>query len=248
MAVKLPKQLPSRLTTLQKACPEATFAANPDTCPDGSRVGGATVTTPVLPDKLAGPAYFVSHGGAAFPDLDLILNGNGVRVILVGNTNITGAVTTSTFASLPDVPISGFSLNLPVGKTSALTGNGSLCASTLVMPTTLIAQSGAKITQNTKIAVTGCGPKVLKRRVKGHTALITVQVAAAGRVSGSGSNLKRVTRHLSKASKLTLRVPLSAKGVRALRRHGRLTVSVRVGFIPSAKGPSSKAFTTVTFR
>ena len=39
--VQLPKQLPSRLTTLQKACPEATFEANPFTCPAGSFVGGA---------------------------------------------------------------------------------------------------------------------------------------------------------------------------------------------------------------
>jgi hypothetical protein len=248
VSVKLPKQLPSRLTTLQKACPEATFAANPYSCPTGSRVGGVTVKTPVLPDPLTGPVYFVSHGGAAFPDLDLLLNGDGVHVILVGNTNITGAVTTSTFASLPDVPITSVALNLPVGKYSALTGNGSLCGSTLVMPTTIVGQNGAKITQNTKLAVSGCGPKVLKRKISGNTALITLQTPAAGRVSGSGTNLKRVTRHASKVTTLTLKVPLSANGVRSLRKHGKLTVSVRLGFIPSKKGPTSKTLTTVTFR
>ena len=67
-------------------------------------MGGATVLTPVLPDKLTGPAFFVSHGGAAFPDLDLVLDGNGVQVILVGNTNITKGITTSTFAASPTCP------------------------------------------------------------------------------------------------------------------------------------------------
>ena len=120
--VSLPKQLPSRLTTLQKACPEATFAANPVNCRAlGSEVGSATVTTPVLPGKLKGSAYLVSHGGEAFPDLDIVLEGDGITVILTGNTKITKGITSSTFAAIPDVPVTSFVLNLPVGPHSALT-------------------------------------------------------------------------------------------------------------------------------
>ena len=48
VVVQLPKQLPSRLTTLQKACPETTFAANPYTCPSGAFVGGVRANTPAL--------------------------------------------------------------------------------------------------------------------------------------------------------------------------------------------------------
>ncbi|HEY1689485.1 MAG TPA: hypothetical protein VGF95_11560, partial [Solirubrobacteraceae bacterium] len=73
--VELPKQLPSRLSTLQKACTAATFDADPADCPAASRVGSATAVTPVLPEELTGPAYFVSYGGQKFPELVIVLQG-----------------------------------------------------------------------------------------------------------------------------------------------------------------------------
>jgi hypothetical protein len=60
--LSLPKKLPARLTTLQKACAEATFAKNPALCPAASIVGTAVAHTPVRPVALEGPGYFVSHG------------------------------------------------------------------------------------------------------------------------------------------------------------------------------------------
>jgi hypothetical protein len=244
--VQLPKQLPSRLTTLQKACPEAVFAANPYNCPSGSFVGGVRANTPVLPGKLKGPAILISHGGEAFPDLDLVMEANGVRVILVGNTKISKGITTTTFATLPDVPVSSVTVNLPIGAHSAVTANGNLCLTPLLMPTTLIGQNGFKVTQKTKLAVAGCGVRIAGHKVIGNTAYITVQTYAAGRISGSGSNLATVYRKLGKAEKTaTLKVPLSRAG----QRRGRpLRIKLRVGFVPKTKSVgNSAASTTVTF-
>jgi hypothetical protein len=175
-AVVLPKQLPARLTTIQQACPEAVFNANPASCPVGSNIGTATASTPVLAGALSGPAYLVSHGGAAFPDVTLVLQGEGVTLVLVGSVDIKHGITSSDFASIPDAPISSFELNLPEGPHSGLTAvlpakaKGSLCGTSLSMPTTITGQDGAQITQNTKIAVTGCAKAkpVKKKKAKKH--------------------------------------------------------------------------------
>jgi hypothetical protein len=166
ISVSLPKQLPSRLTTIQQACPEATFAANPATCPAGSLIGFATGSTPVLSVPVTGPAYLVSHGGAAFPDIKLILQAEGVRVDLTGSINIKGQITSSTFASIPDVPISSFELKLPEGPHSALTPNGNLCAKSLFMPTTIVGQNGRRLVRSTKVTVAGCPKKKPKKKLK----------------------------------------------------------------------------------
>ena len=129
--VDLPKQLPSRLTTLQKACTEKAFEANPSTCPSESIVGHAKAVTPILPVPLEGPAYFVSHGGAKFPELIIVLQGYGFTIDLHGETFISKAgITSSTFHAVPDEPVNTFELTLPQGKYSALAANGNLCALT----------------------------------------------------------------------------------------------------------------------
>ncbi len=159
--VSLPKQLPSPLKTLQKACTEKVFVDNPSNCPVASRVGEALVSTPVLEGGLSGPAYFVSYGGAKYPELILVLTGeDGVTVQVHGETFISKqGITSATFNTVPDVPFSGFELTLPQREDPAITANGNLCKGTLIMPTEFVGQNGVKITQNTKIAVTGC-PKV----------------------------------------------------------------------------------------
>ena len=164
LKVDLPKQLPSRLTTLQKACPDSTFDANPAACPAASRVGTATATTPVLPVHLEGPAYFVSHGDQKFPELIFALSGEGVTVYVHGETFISPAgITSSTFRTVPDVPIGTFELKLPQGPYSALAANGNLCTTKLAMPTTFVAANGMSIKQTTPITTTGCPKRKTKK-------------------------------------------------------------------------------------
>ena len=159
--VSLPKVLPSRLTTLNKACAAEVFAADPGACPAASRVGIANALSPILANPLSGPVYFVSHGGAAFPDLVMVLQGESITVDLVGNTSIIKNVTSSTFAAIPDVPVSRFDLTLPEGPYSALAATANLCQTKLTMPTKLVGQNGAVLQRSTKIAVSGC-PKAKK--------------------------------------------------------------------------------------
>ena len=184
--VQLPLALSSRLETLQQACTEQQFAANPAGCPPASRVGTALARTPILSAPLAGPAYLVSHAAAAFPDLVIVLQGDNVTITLIGHTQIKKGITYSRFETLPDAPISSFQLALPAKRYSILTGR-ELCKPThtvkirervtihirgraiptvrtvtrripaqLLMPTEIVGQNSAVITQMTHVALTGC--------------------------------------------------------------------------------------------
>jgi hypothetical protein len=157
--VTLPIALPSRLTTIQKACVDKVFEANPDSCAEGSNIGTAIIHTPVFNNPLKGPAYLVSHGNAAFPDVEFVLRGEGVTIILDGKTDIKKGITTSSFETLPDAPFTEFETVLPEGPHSALGANGNLCAQPLIMPTVITSQSGVVITQQTKMKVSGCPKK-----------------------------------------------------------------------------------------
>jgi hypothetical protein len=171
--IQLPKQLPAELKTLQKACPEATFAASPALCPKESRVGIGIARTLLLANPLTGIVYLISHGDKAFPGLVAVLQGEGVTIDLSGSTDIRKGTVRTTFA-VPDVPISSFELNFPQGPFPVFgpnlpaNANGSFCSSKLLSPTTIRGQNGAEFTQQTRIHVTGChkAKKVGRRRHK----------------------------------------------------------------------------------
>jgi hypothetical protein len=169
--LELPISLPSRLTTLQKSCPDHTFQATPipgQACNEESVIGSGVVHTPVLKSALTGPAYLVSHGGRAFPDVEFVLQGERILVVLDGETEIAPENgierTYSRFNNNPDVPFTSFEANLPMGPHSALAANVpwkakySLCQAKLTMPTQITGQNGTVIQTTTNIKPEGCHP------------------------------------------------------------------------------------------
>jgi hypothetical protein len=173
-----------------------------------------------------------------------------VTVILTGNTKITKGVTSTNFAAIPDVPVTSFVLTLPVGEHSALTAIGSLCTKALTVPTTIDAQSGARLVQKTKISVSSCPVQIVSHKVVGHRLVLKVRTFAAGRVSVKGKDLKAPRyKKLTKATTTTIKIPLSRKGLAALARHRKLKIKVRVGFVPKTKTESvSSASVEVKFK
>lgn len=246
--LQLPEALPSRNETLNKACTEAQFAANPAGCPEAAVVGSATAHTPLLSVPLTGPAYLVSHGGAAFPDLVFLLQGEGVHIELVGNTDIKKIngkeITFSKFETVPDAPINSFETDLPEGPHSILDFFGEFCAKKeLFGPTTIVAQNNARFEQNTRIAVTGCPPTVAitKKQVKGGRLVLGLKLSQAGSVKVSGKSIKAAQKTLPAGSH-TLTLNLNRTGRSAAKHHKKINVTVTL------TAGSQKASTNSTFK
>jgi hypothetical protein len=202
----LPIALPSRLTTIQKACLVATFDLPPvgHACGEGSHIGDAIAHTPVLKQPLTGPAYLVSHGSASFPDVEFVLQGEGIKVVLDGKTDIKNGITYSRFETIPDAPVEKFETTFPAGPHSALTANVpesehfNLCkhAAELVIPTEITGQNGAVIKQNTQVALTGCGGVAGSCRgskARSHSCLVLALAECRKKYKGKAKRKKRAS-------------------------------------------------------
>src|SRR5439155_5890305 len=98
---------------------------NADNCPSGSQVGSATAITPLLATPLTGPVRLVENPGG-LPHVVVYLSGL-INVRLVGDVTLASAGTTTTFAGIPDVPLSRFTLDFNGGSGGLLSATADLC-------------------------------------------------------------------------------------------------------------------------
>ena len=131
-------------------------------CPASSIVGSATAVTPLLSGPLSGPVYLVqgiriSHGQQirTLPSLLIPLRGQ-LALDLRATTSVNSASKlVTTFASIPDAPVSKFTLTISGGRRGLLVITGrsrNICSAPQVATATLGAQSGKSVALTTKLS------------------------------------------------------------------------------------------------
>ena len=117
----IPNSVGPNLAALGTLCTDA--QADSDSCPAGSQVGTASAASRLLPGTLAGNVYVVGQSGGQLPKLAVLLKG-AINLRIDGQLSLgSDGATTTTFAALPDVPLSTFTLHIR----GLVTNNKDLC-------------------------------------------------------------------------------------------------------------------------
>jgi hypothetical protein len=131
---------------INNPCTRVQFAA--EQCPAKSVLGKARAWSPLLGRPLEGPVYFRSNGGErTLPDLVADLKGQ-INVVLVGwidSVKVKHSERTrvrTTFAAVPDAPVSRFVMELSGGKHGLLENNSNLCKTKLQATVKMGGQNG----------------------------------------------------------------------------------------------------------
>lgn len=235
VAVTLPLSVALDAENAQALCkPEQATAR---ACPEASIVGKATAVTPILDQPLSGPVYFVeglrtsSTGRVVktLPKLMIALKGQ-VELDLMADSSVTDDQLVTTFGFVPDAPISSFRLQIAGGQHGILeatgTGGNNVCDAVQVAAAAFTGQNGKLLASKPKIA-TPCGLRVAAKSVSAAGLSVKLSGLGKGRLTVSGSGVKRTARSIRSATVATIRPRLSASGRRALAsgRAVRATVS-----------------------
>ncbi|HEX5922871.1 MAG TPA: hypothetical protein VFY45_03500 [Baekduia sp.] len=200
-------------------------------CPQKSVIGTMTAISPVLKGPLSGKIYFVK-GVRTDPK-----SGRQIRTLptlliqLRGEVNINLRATnsvpdnkhlTTTFASIPDAPLSSATVKLNGGKKGILVvtdDHDDICYTPQKPFLAAAAQSGDRYDAATTMTVQ-CPLAVVSRTFTQTAVRVRVSGIGAGKLTVSGPGLKTTRRTITSATNATVTLKLTPKG-RQLRKTGR---------------------------
>ncbi len=158
--------LPSGLTgdneLLGMRCPRASFEAG--SCPASTIVGTARAESPLQSEALVGTVAIIEPSDPGLPDIGLDLRGP-LALKLTGELGLdASARAVTTFAGLPDIPISDFKLTFTREPGFVIAGVD-MCQTRLVVDGAFLAHSGARTSVGAPIRARRCGGQA-KRKPK----------------------------------------------------------------------------------
>ncbi|MGN6189911.1 MAG: hypothetical protein ACTHOE_13535 [Conexibacter sp.] len=156
VSVSLPTTINARLPVINRACTPAQFEAGD--CAK-AKAGTAVAVTPLLRQPLRGGVYFVKQG-RGLPHMMVALHGQ-VDLDLDSRITIPGSRHLATsFGSIPDVPVTTFTLRLASGSHGPVGVAANLCRAASRRATATVrftAHSGKRITRHQRLVIRGCG-------------------------------------------------------------------------------------------
>jgi hypothetical protein len=157
VSVALPGTLNALLPVVNRACKLAEFEAG--RCGNRAKVGTATAVTPLLRNPLRGSVYFVKNPKRILPDLMVALRGE-VDLDLTGKVSIPGGKRLATkFDTIPDAPITKFTLRIVSGKNGPVGIATNLCSRKGRRTPAAVGfrgQNGAVLQVHPRVKVRGC--------------------------------------------------------------------------------------------
>lgn len=148
----LPKTIGVDGERLSAACPRTDFEAG--SCPESSRVGTATVVSPLLDSELSGAVYVVSDDGLPMVGVDLK---GTLPLKILGTSGFKDGGVLTVFEGLPDLPLSRFELVFPGSSTGLLRVTGNVCKDSS-FSVDFTSHAGQKVTRNPSATVKGSCP------------------------------------------------------------------------------------------
>lgn len=140
VSVTMPHSLFLAQEHIDRVCTRTQFAAG--ACPSGSVYGSARALTPLLDERLEGPVYLRSSSNAV-PDLVADLHGRGIEIELPARIDSRKGGIRASFESLPDAPVTSFTMSLFGGRRGLLANAESPCGATRRASARFLAQDNA---------------------------------------------------------------------------------------------------------
>jgi len=125
VSVNLPPSLFLEQSRVRGVCTRVQLAAG--ACPADAVYGQAWVRTPLLAEPMRGPVYLVSSSNRV-PDLLFDLRGQGIEIQVGGRIDSRHGGIRVRFDTVPDAPVTEFSMTMPGGRRGILVNSEFLCA------------------------------------------------------------------------------------------------------------------------